>query len=364
MKATVLVLVVISLFSASGAIAATPTPSELERAVFLSMALDSNHDKSRIGVRILSQRYPKDDELCDYVAEKLLKEPASTSSIATDAISWYVRVLSEHCNSRYNDTLALVRQRQTHEKIVKHLDLALARPANGTAVAQYKEGSVDVQATQIELLRMLSGRQQKRGAGAGIAPGVTLGEVLDRAGLPRELAPMTLRVAKYGRKSVLAAHYEGTGLLMFTRLGAADWILADVFDELVPVNAAEQGPHFVVAQSLACLRGQALRIYVKSEARVIRQHRGLLWTLAERIAASPFPSDKFEEDGLMVGIEVIAGSRHPEAVAMLKKIGASPGEDFPKRARAYAEKLERQGVPPAQPEPEQEPVDEEQKEEA
>jgi hypothetical protein len=354
-----LCLAILALLSGAAVNAASLTPSELERAVFLSMTLDPDYDKSRIGVRILSQRYPQDDEICDHVAEKALKAPASTSSIATDAISWYVRTLSESCNPRYNDTLALVRQRQTHEKIVKFLDLALAKPATAPAVAQYKEGTIDLLAAQLELMQMLSGRQQVRGSAAGIAPGSTLGEVLGRAGIPRELAPMTLRIAKYGRKSVLAAHYDGTGLLMFTREGASQWVLADVLDELAPVGDLYKGPNFGVAQSLATLRGQAFRLYVKAKAREVRRDRELLWVLTQRVANSPFASDKFEADGLMVAVEVIAGSRHPEAVAMLKTIAASPGEDVPKRAGAYAEKLERQGPPPATVEPDEKPDAEE-----
>jgi hypothetical protein len=350
-------------FLLSTARAAVLAPSELERAVFLSMVLDTNYEKSRIGVRILSQRYPGNDELCDYVAEKLLKEPPSSSGAATDAISWYVRVLDESCRPRYRDTLTLVRQRQTNEKIVKYLDLALAKPASAPAMEQYKEGAADLLSAQVELLEMLGARQQAKGAGAGFAPGATLGEVLDRAGIPRELTSMTLRIAKYGRSTALAAHYDGTGLLMFRRQGAAEWVLADVFDELFPVGDTYKGSQFSIAQSLSALRGQALRMFIKANARAIRRDRELLWALTRRVSVSPFPSDKFEADGLQVGFKVIAGSRNPEVLAMLKMIAESPGDDAPPRARAYIEKFERQGaLPPAEEAAEDPQAEDEQKE--
>ena len=39
-------------------------------------------------------------------------------------------------------------------------------------------------------------------------------------------------------------------------------------------------------------------------------------------------------------------SRHAESASMLKQIGAAPGEKVPELARAYLEKLTRQGILP------------------
>jgi len=84
--------------------AATLAPSELEKAVFLSMTLDPDHSKSRLGVRILGQEFPKDDSICDAIAEKLLKEPPiPADGVALDAMQWYIVTIRERCSGRYHD---------------------------------------------------------------------------------------------------------------------------------------------------------------------------------------------------------------------------------------------------------------------
>ena len=49
------------------------TTEQLERAMLTSMFLGPNDDDSRFAVRVLGQRYPKDQAICDVVAERMLE---------------------------------------------------------------------------------------------------------------------------------------------------------------------------------------------------------------------------------------------------------------------------------------------------
>ncbi|HTU64939.1 MAG TPA: hypothetical protein VMF52_03225 [Steroidobacteraceae bacterium] len=347
-----LALVLGALVSLPGAAApAAPTPSDLERSVFLSMLLDPDYAKSRLGARILGQQFQQDDFVCDHIAEKLLKEPAvPANGTVLDAIQWYIVTIRESCSGRYHDVLTQSRRRFTHEKLLKHIDAALAVPVD-TSVTQYKEGGVDLLSRQIDLMQELGALRQSSASARGMAPGSTFGEVLERAGYPQDLTQLNYRVARYGRSNALVAHYRNGGMLIFRRdYARRHWVLGETLDELAPVSETYKGKDFGIAQSVACLRGTMFRGYIKGQGRRIRADNGLLWSLANRLTRVPFPSDKFEEDGMLVGVKLITTSRDPEALTMLRQIGAAPGDDIPEEARAYARKLERnQGVPAAEP---------------
>jgi len=337
-----------ALFFLSDVKAASLSAEQIERAVFLHMTLSPDYEKSRLGVRILGQQFPNEDSLCDYVAERLLKEPIAPRGVAVDAISWYVNTLRDSCSTRYRDTLTLARQRYTDEKIIKYLDLALATPVTAS-VEQYKEGGVDLLSRQMELEQQLIELKRTGGSNlSGVVLGMPFGEVLQRAGVPQDLSSLTLRIARYGRADVLVAHYAGSGMLMFRRdPTGGKWLLADTFDEIYPVSETYKGPQFAVAQSLACLHGESFREYVKTHGRAIRQDVGLTWALTNRLSKTPFPADRYEEDGMLVGLKLIVTSRHPEKLDMLKQIGAAPGDKVPEAARAYVTKLEGRTATPA-----------------
>jgi hypothetical protein len=128
---------------------------EIERAIFLSMALSQDYEKSLLGVRILDQRFPNDDPVCDVVAERLLKEPSAQSGEAVDAVVWYVASLTRYCRTaRYRDALTLARQRQTHEKVVKYLDIPLSTPP-AEPVEQYAEGGIDLLLREAQIQQQL-----------------------------------------------------------------------------------------------------------------------------------------------------------------------------------------------------------------
>ena len=328
-----------------------PTPAELERDVFLSMTLDPDNEKSRIGVRILGQEFPNDDSLCDYIAERLLQAPAVPADYnALDATQWYIVTIRDKCSGRYHDTLTTLRQKFTHEKLLKHIDAALAKPAD-SSVPQYQEGGVDLLSKQIELLQVLGDLHKSSASARGMPEGVTFGEVLERAGLPQDLNQLNYRIARYGRSNALAAYYRNAGMLIFRRdYHRNRWVLGETLDELAPVSEAYQGKDFGVAQALVCLRGEIFREYIKRHGRQIRRDSGLLSSLANRLTRVPFPSDRYEADGMLIGVKLITVSGNPDALKMLKQIGAAPGDDIPAEARAYAGKLERnQAVPAAEP---------------
>ena len=119
------------------------------------------------------------------------------------------------------------------------------------------------------------------------------------------------------------------------------WVVGETLDELAPASETYQGKDFGIAQSIVCLRGQMFRGYIKQHGRQIRRDPGLLWALANRLTRVPFPSDRFEEDGMILGVKLITTSGNPDALKMLRQIGAAPGDDVPAEARAYANKLER-----------------------
>lgn len=326
-----------------GARAATLAPVELERVVFEAMMMSPDPERVRLGLRMFFLQFPNDQPACDYVAERLLKEPPPKNGVATDTLAWYVRTLNESCPPRYHDTLVLAQQRFTHKKIQEHIEVALAKPAD-SSVPQYAEGGVDLLALQLEVERKLVEIQRagKHDVG-GVSTGMPLGEVIERAGLPRDYSSLTLRVARWGHQTVLAAHYDGSGMLIFRRdFDRNRLVLADTFDEQYPVGESYKGPNFAVAQSIACMRALPFRDYVKTHARVIRSETQLMWVLANRMSATPFPADDFEEDGMLVSLAWIYSWRDPESLEMLRKVADSPGDKIPKVAREYADKLAAQ----------------------
>lgn len=332
-----------------GAQAAPLTPVELERVVFQSMVMSPDPERVRLGLRMLFLQFPNDEADCDYVAERLLKEPPPKNGVAADTTAWYVRTLNGSCPPRYHDTLVLAKQRLTHKKIAEHIEVALAKPVD-SSVPQYAEGGVDLLARQLEVeQRLVEIQRSGKYHLDGVATSMPLGEVLERAGLPRDFSSVSMRIARYGHQTVLAAHYAGSSMLIFRRdFSRNRLVLVDRFDEQFPVSESYQGPNFSVAQSIACMRALGFRDYIKNHSRVIRAETQLLWALANRAAATPFPADDFEEDGMLVSLAWIYVSRDADATAMLRKVGASPGDKVPKVARAYADSLaEKQAAKPA-----------------
>jgi hypothetical protein len=323
--------------------AAPVTPADLERVVFQSMMMSPDFERSRLGLRMFFLQFPQDDAACDYVAERLLKEPPPRDGVAADTIAWHVRTLNESCSPRYHDTLVLAQQRFTHKKIAEHIALALAKPAD-SSVPQYAEGGVDLLARQLDIEQQLSELQRAGAHGLErVTTGMLLGEVLELAGIPRDFSSLTLRVARWGHQTVLAAHYAGSGMLIFRRDFTRNrLVLADTFDEQFPVGETYKGSNFAMAQSIACMRALPFRDYVKIHGRTIRPDTQLMWVLANRMSATPFPADDFEEDGMLVSLEWIYTSRDAESLEMLRKVAASPGDKIPRTARAYADKLAAQ----------------------
>jgi hypothetical protein len=325
----------------STATTAALTGTQIERAAVLSMALDPDYAKSRLGVRMLGFLFAQDDVACDAIAEKLLNSNPS-NHLTADAMTWYVKTLRDACAPRYHDALVLVRERSAVKKLNEHIDAALA--AQDPTAPQYRADSVDLLALQIDLMQQLAGVKGSPAAARAMPLGATLGAVLQKGGMPRDLAEVTIQVARWGHQDMLAAHYDG-GMLVFSRsVPARQWLLVETLRELLSVREIYDGSRFDIAQGLACLRGFDFRSYVKMRARDIRDDGGLLWVLTRRMSRIPAPTDPFEEDGMLVGVKLIAVSRHPDAVRMLREIGAAPGDRVPTLARAYAEKLGRRAT--------------------
>lgn len=332
-----LALACCAFFPTSDARAEALTPDQLERALFLSMMLSQDAEDSQLGVRILGRRYPNDDSVCDYIAERILKAPEAARPVSDKAIVWYVRTLGENCSARYRDALTLARSRYQDRTVLGYFDAALAVPVTNP-VGQYAEGGVDLLAREAELQQQLLPLRAKRGFIGRMREGTPFGHVLVSAGVPVQLTALL--------GSTLAAHYPGTGILIFRRESVGgQWLLGQTLVELFPVAETYTGTQFAIAQSLACLRSRSFRLFVKSNDRVIRREPALLWALANRLSAAPVPSDRYEEDGMLVAVKVIASSQQAEAVEMLKRIGAAPGGKASEAARDYALKLEREAVP-------------------
>jgi hypothetical protein len=286
-----------------------------------------------------------------------LSEPAALADrTAFDAVQWYIVTIRDKCSGRYHDTLTTVRQRFTHEKLLKHIDAALAAPKD-FSVPQYQPGGVDPLSKQIELTQLFADLHKSGATARGVAEGTTFGEVLERAGMPQDLTQLNYRIARYGRSNAMAAHYRDGGMLIFRRDYQRNrWVVGETLDELAPVSDTYLGKDFGVAQSLVCLRGTMFRAYIKQHGRQLRRDPGMLWGLANRLTRVPFPSDRFEEDGMQIGVKLITTSGNPDALKMLRQIGAAPGDDIPEQARAYARKLEKnQPLPAAEPDEPEEP---------
>jgi hypothetical protein len=275
--------------------------------------------------------------------------------MAFDAVRWYIVILRDKCSGRYHDTLTAVRQKITHEKLLKHIDVALAAPKD-FAVPQYQPGGVDPLSKQIELMQLFGDLHRSSSSARGVAEGTTFGEVLERAGMPQDLTQLDYRVARYGRSNAMAAHYRNGGMLIFRRDYQRNrWVVGEVLEELAPVSETYHGKEFGVAQSFVCLRGTIFRAYVKQHGRQLRRDQEMMWGLANRLTRVPFPSDRYEEDGMLIGVKLITTSRDPDALKMLRQIGTAPGEGVPEEARAYARKLEKnQPLPAVEPD---EPAD-------
>jgi hypothetical protein len=293
--------------------------------------LSHNSEEATLGVRILAQRFPYDDALCDYVAERLLKEPEPGGAAAV-MVSWFVITVRDSCSARYRDVLALAHERFTNRAILKQLEIQPVQPAN-PSIKQYVEDEADLLAREAELQRDLASLSRSSSSARFVRKGASLATVLEVAGAPQGMSALI--------GSTLAVHYRDAGVLIFHGDRAHLWTLGEVFPELVPLPVSLTGTRFEVAQSLASLRRKPIRLYVKVHEDEIRKDSELMWVLANRIAHNGTPTDRYEEDGLLVALEVIVKSGNPDALAMLKQIGASPGEKVPEAARSYAARLEK-----------------------
>jgi hypothetical protein len=335
----ILVAACAALFGLSVAQAQMGPMEQLERAVLTSMFLKKTPEESRFAARILGQRYRNDVALCDLVAERLLQPPASLNGEAVDTLAWYVITLRDNCSQRYRDVLTEARARYPHEKITKHVDLALAVPMS-ESVEQYKAGSVNLVTFEADLNEYLASVDQAAKSPRGASIGTQFGRVLQTGGIPRDLTAITVRVARWGRATYLTAHYDGAGMFLFRKSADNEWTLADSLDEVYPVGKDFKGENFGLAQALVCLRGETFREFVKMNTRDIKNDRAALWAIAHRLSRTPFPTDRYEEDGMLVAVELIVRFGGDEAPAMLELIGNSPGTRIPETARAYARKLE------------------------
>jgi hypothetical protein len=317
---------------------------DIERSIILSLLLSQDAEVSRLGAKMIGHRYPFDDAMCDYVAERLLKGTESADSVEVDAIAWYANTLRYTCSERYQNALTLSRQRYTNEKIVTHIDAALATHV-AVELEQYAEDGIDLLASEAEFQRQLKTfAPPVRGSFRSFPQGTTFGTVVRSVGAPVSLHEQTLHVGDWTHLAVLVAHYRGTGMLLFRTRPDNQWVLVATLRELVYVDETLESKKFAIAQSLTCLRGDNFRAYVKQHGREIRQDLDLLWVLTNRLSRITVPVDRFEEDGMLVAVKLIVNSRKPESWTMLKQIGASPGEKVPESARAYLSTLERRGL--------------------
>jgi hypothetical protein len=86
-----------------------------------------------------------------------------------------------------------------------------------------------------------------------------------------------------------------------------------------------KGSNFAVAQSIACMRALPFRDYVKTTTPGDSLGYPIDVALADRMSATPFPADDFEEDGMLVSLAWIYASRNPESLEMLRKVAAAAG---------------------------------------
>jgi hypothetical protein len=333
-------LAFVALLFVSAANAETDSVEEIERSLFTLMFLSKDYERSRLAVRILGQTSRTDDSTCDLIAERLLKSSKDAQGVAIDAIAWYVATIRDHCSQRYRNALVQARKRYKDEAILRHFGRALALPPD-ESVEQYREGAVNLAAVEKELQQRLVPYRRSAKPENELALGITFGDALQVAGAPRDLSGLTLRFWRYARSSLLVAHYDGIGMLIFRRGSGGVWSLVDIIAELNPIGEAYQGENFAMAQALSCLRGEAFREYVKLHHPQFRTDSGALWALARRLARTPFPADRFEEDGMLVAIKVIVNSRDAQTIDMLKLIGDSADTHFARTAGAYARRLDR-----------------------
>ena len=99
-RAVGLMLLALGPLTPGGAVAASLAPVELERVVFQSMMMSPDPERVRLGLRMFFLQFPNDVAACDYVAERLLKEPPPKNGHAADTAAWYVRTLNESCPPR------------------------------------------------------------------------------------------------------------------------------------------------------------------------------------------------------------------------------------------------------------------------
>lgn len=318
--------------------AAPPNADELlQQSLFLSLLLDSDPEKSSLGARSIGMVYPRDESLCDVIAEKLMRSTeVEPRKPLVQTVEWYVRVLGELKNPRYLDVLRATRARTTNKNLLEEIDKAIKAIGTDTGIP-YEPGTVQLAAKKAEAAqKLLVVRRDDRSAFNQVKNETALTDVLNMLGTPDDMTAWTARVQK------LLLHYAGQGLfvLTFDRDPAPRWIVAATYPELLAIRPLYNGENFGVAQTLGSFQGRFLMAFLKSNGRQIKPDIDALTVLAKRLETLPFPTDDYEENVLEKGLAWLARSSDPKAMAVLEQVtatvGSSEGKAMAQKALDFA----------------------------
>jgi hypothetical protein len=170
-----------------------------------------------------------------------------------------------------------------------------------------------------------------------------LTDILARLGSPDAVSGVT-QYGKWGRSATMVAHYIGTGLIAFRfDSHARKWLTFETATPLVSVVELYRGDQTGLANLIACFRGFAFRNLMKFYNRPILADPSMIDLLAERIADHSYESDKFDDDGMQMGVQLVAMAKDSKTSERLKKIADHAGTNGARKdATKYLRKIAAQ----------------------
>ena len=337
-----LVLVLLTVWF--GASQAQDSSNSLQSDLLQLTLFSEDLETARVGAVSVSRMFADDQAATDLLAESLVQvSPGELSRVQMGTLHHRLNAIGDLKNPRYRSVLLRSRELVELEDYRKRVDAIVA--ILGTSnVTQYEAGSLDWKSRQNELeYRLASRKKADRSALKTIAPETNLVDVLQRLGAPDTVSGIT-QYGKWGRSATMVAHYVGTGLVAL-RFDAqmAQWLVFETAEQLVSVVGFYRGEQLGLANMIACFRGYAFRNVMKYYGRAILKEPEIMDLLAERIAVNSYVSDKFDDDGMRVGVQLIATSKDAKTAGRLKKIAESAGaKGARKDASRFLRRIEAQ----------------------
>ena len=319
----------------------------VQKAMYVSMLLNSNQRDARLAATGIRKFYPADERLRDLVAEQLAHaiEP-QLDPHAIRTIKTYVDTLSlaDSRRSRYRTLLLHTREKTDNGSLIHQITQILSTTDKATA-SEFVPGQIDVEQQRSAAMQILSnGIRTNHSQFKQLGQGMKFEEVLKTLGVP------DLIHSRGHRIQLLELNYKNAGLVVLgvDNSGKPTWVVNYTAPEWMSVSDFYDDKNFAIAQNLVGLDGRALAQYYKTESRGINSDMRLVCLYVRRLVQQsrrPYP---YETKMANNALHHLTLASHPCAADSLKLATRSGYDDLStlaKKSMAQRDQWIAQGKP-------------------